>query len=173
MHPWRSWNDSHPESFSIPKGGRNPSLIVRKRTVPLAISADLSTHLPKVCPDFRKAMSVTIVGEPRQRKSLRDLDRAGTNRDIDRASNSAPTPKTTLRIHSRELTAPAAHSKRLYRKCSGIDLHRNLPSSAERELALIGALPCFLVAQSRSANGGQLAVFCPWMGCWGQQRDYC
>ena len=41
-----------------------------------------------------------------------------------RAPLSSPTKKTALKIHNRQLTAPAAHSKRLYRKCSGICLRR-------------------------------------------------
>ena len=38
----------------------NASLIVRRRTVPLAISADLSTHLLEVCLDVRKNISLPL-----------------------------------------------------------------------------------------------------------------
>src|SRR5215467_8816805 len=43
-----------------PKGGRNASLIVRKRTTPLAISPDLSSQPLEVCPDVRKGISLAI-----------------------------------------------------------------------------------------------------------------
>ena len=91
-HPWRFWNDSHPQSFSILKGARNTSLIVRRTAVPLAISADLCTQLLKLCLDLHEI----IVGDPRQRKSLRNLHRAGANRLIDPASTSFPTRKNRI-----------------------------------------------------------------------------
>src|SRR6516164_8592061 len=68
MRPWRSWNDSTPQICSLPKGGRNASLIVPRKTAPLVISADLFGHLLEVCLDFRKALTVIIVAEPRQWK---------------------------------------------------------------------------------------------------------
>src|SRR6516162_29910 len=55
------------------------------------------------------------------------------------ASLSFCNPKLALKIHSAVLTAPAAHSKRLYRKCSGIRLallsNFICRSTSDRELA--------------------------------------
>ena len=39
--------------------------------------------------------------------------------------------------------------------------------SVNRALPLLFSLPNLGVLTE-----GQFAVFCPWMGCWGQQRDY-
>jgi hypothetical protein len=64
MRPWRSWNDSHPQSFLIPKGGRNASLIVRRRRTPLAISAHLSIYPLEVCPGALKVLSLHIDDSP-------------------------------------------------------------------------------------------------------------
>jgi hypothetical protein len=60
MRPWRSWNDSHLQSFSIREEGWNASLTLPRKTATLAISRDLSTHLLEVCLDVRKNMSLPI-----------------------------------------------------------------------------------------------------------------
>ena len=60
MRPWRSWNDSTPQSCSISKGSRNASLTVPRKTVALAISWHLSSHLLEVCLDSRKRISLAI-----------------------------------------------------------------------------------------------------------------
>src|SRR5215471_1264935 len=65
-----------------------------------------------------------------------------------RASPSPCNTKTALKTHNVPPTAPAAHSKRLYRKCSGIRLAPQsnfiCRSTSDRELTLIRHVAQFL-----------------------------
>src|SRR5262244_783070 len=98
MRPWRSWNDSTPQSCSLPKGGRNASLIVRRRTAALAISAGLSTHLPEVCLDVRKNMSLPI------------------ENSLCPTFHEAPEPSSSVCDLQHPCTADLSHPKKPHRK---------------------------------------------------------
>jgi hypothetical protein len=64
MDQWLCWNDFRPASFSTQNGGNNASLIARRGRTPLAITADLSTHLLEVRPAAVKALSLRIDDSP-------------------------------------------------------------------------------------------------------------
>ena len=141
MRPWRSWNDSHPQSFSRPEDGWNASLALPRKTAPLAISRDLSTHLLEVCFDFREGMNVAT--EVPLCPTPAEAQDACSRSAI--FNTGAPLPsrsqKKRIETHNCQHTAPAAHSKALSK------VLRNRPSplsafigrrTSDRELALPG-----------------------------------
>jgi len=60
MDQWLCWNDLPLDSFLTQNGGNNASLIAHRGATPLAITADLSTHLLEVCSSALKKISLRI-----------------------------------------------------------------------------------------------------------------